>query len=56
MNGLALRKSLPIRGGTVAGTWRFKLSELDEWMQRRINSVRRPPLSERTVKREKEAH
>jgi excisionase family DNA binding protein len=37
-------------------TWRFKLSELDEWMQRRINSVRRPPLSERTVRREKEAH
>ena len=27
-------------------TWRFKLSELDEWMQRRIDSVRRPPLSE----------
>ena len=37
-------------------TWRFKLSELDEWMQGRINSVRRPPLSERRVGREKEAH
>jgi excisionase family DNA binding protein len=37
-------------------TWRFKLSELDEWMmQGRINSVRRPPLSERTVRREKKA-
>ena len=43
-------------GDGVRKTWRFKLSELDEWMQRRINSVRRPPLSERTVKREKEAH
>ena len=37
-------------------TWRFKVSELDEWMQRRVDSVRRPPLSERTVRREKEAH
>jgi len=37
-------------------TWRFKLSELDAWMQGRINSVRRPPLSERSVGREKEAH
>jgi len=42
--------------GTARRTWRFKLSELDEWMQGRINSVRRPPLSERTVRREKEAH
>ena len=37
-------------------TWRFKLSELDVWMQGRINSVRRPPLSERSVRSEKEAH
>ena len=37
-------------------TWRFKVSELDEWMRRRVDSVRRPPLSERTVRREKEAH
>lgn len=37
-------------------TWRFKLSELDVWMQRRINSGRRPPLSEGSVRIEKEAH
>lgn len=43
-------------GDGIRKTWRFKLSELDEWMQRRINSVRRPPLSERSVGREKEAH
>lgn len=43
-------------GDGVRKTWRFKLSELDEWMGRRINSVRRPPLSERSVRREKEAH
>ena len=43
-------------GDGVRKTWRFKLSELDEWMQRRINSDRRPPLSERSVRSEKEAH
>jgi excisionase family DNA binding protein len=37
-------------------TWRFKLSELDEWMHGRVVFVRRPPLSERRVRREKEAH
>ena len=37
-------------------TWRFKVSELDEWMRRRVDSVRRPPLSERSVGREEEAH
>jgi excisionase family DNA binding protein len=37
-------------------TWRFKLTELDEWMQGRVIFVRRPPLSERRVRREKEAH
>lgn len=43
-------------GDGIRKTWRFKLSELDEWMQGRINSVRRPPLSERSVGREEEAH
>ncbi len=43
-------------GDGVRKTWRFKLTELDEWMQRRLNSVRRPPLSERSVRSEKEAH
>lgn len=28
-------------------TWRFKLSQLDEWMKAKINSPRRPPFSER---------
>jgi hypothetical protein len=37
-------------------TWRFKLSELDVWMQGRIHSVRRPPLSEGSVRSEKQAH
>jgi len=37
-------------------TWRFKLSELDAWMQTRISFGCRPPLSERRVGREKEAH
>jgi excisionase family DNA binding protein len=27
--------------------WRFKISQLDEWMKSRLNSQRRPPLSER---------
>jgi excisionase family DNA binding protein len=43
-------------GDGLRKTWRFKLSELDAWMQGRINSVRRPPLSERSVGREEEAH
>ena len=46
----------PLDASAARKVWRFKLSELDEWMQRRIDSVRRPPLSERTVRREKEAH
>lgn len=37
-------------------TWRFKLTELDVWMQARIHSGRRPPLSEGSVRSEKEAH
>jgi hypothetical protein len=37
-------------------TWRFKLTELDVWMQRRIHSGRRPPRSEGSVRIEKEAH
>jgi len=43
-------------GDGLRKTWRFKLSELDEWMQGRINSARRPPLPERSVGREEEAH
>jgi excisionase family DNA binding protein len=43
-------------GDGLRKTWRFKLSELDDWMRRRLNSVRRPPLSERSVRSEKEAH
>jgi len=31
-------------------TWRFKLSELDSWMQSRLHCERRPPLSERRTR------
>ncbi len=32
-------------GDGMRKTWRFKISQLDEWMKRRIHSGRRPPLS-----------
>jgi excisionase family DNA binding protein len=44
------------RGGTIPAhplgegprrTWRFKLSELDEWMRSQVNSQRRPCPPER---------
>ena len=28
-------------------TWRFKISQLDEWMKSKLHSPRRPPFSER---------
>jgi len=58
LNEWARQRKIPAYqwGDGIRKTWRFKLSELDEWMQQRINSVRRPPLSERSVGREKEAH
>jgi len=28
-------------------TWRFKISQLDDWMKSKLNSPRRPPFSER---------
>jgi excisionase family DNA binding protein len=34
-------------GDGIRKTWRFKLSELDEWMKSRVHSHHRPPLSER---------
>jgi excisionase family DNA binding protein len=34
-------------GDGMRKTWRFKLSELDEWMKSRVHSNHRPPLSER---------
>jgi excisionase family DNA binding protein len=34
-------------GDGVRTTWRFKISQLDEWMKSRLHSARRPPLSER---------
>jgi excisionase family DNA binding protein len=34
-------------GNGTRKTWRFKISQLDEWMKSRLNSQRRPPLSER---------
>lgn len=42
-------------GDGVRKTWRFKLSELDVWMQRRLHCIRRPPLPERSGRREEEA-
>ncbi len=32
-------------GDGTRKTWRFKISQLDEWMKSRIHSGRRPPLS-----------
>jgi excisionase family DNA binding protein len=32
-------------GDGMRRTWRFKISQLDEWMKSRIHSGRRPPLS-----------
>jgi len=34
-------------GDGIRKTWRFKISELDEWMRSRLHSGRCPPLSER---------
>jgi excisionase family DNA binding protein len=34
-------------GNGMRKTWRFKISQLDEWMKRKLHSDRRPPLSER---------
>jgi excisionase family DNA binding protein len=34
-------------GSGVRKTWRFKISQLDEWMKGKLHSERRPPLSER---------
>jgi excisionase family DNA binding protein len=34
-------------GDGMRKTWRFKLSEVDEWMKNRVHSGHRPPLSER---------
>ena len=34
-------------GDGMRKIWRFKISQLDEWMKRKLHSDRRPPLSER---------
>lgn len=34
-------------GDGIRKTWRFKISQLDEWMKSRVHLVYRPPLSER---------
>jgi len=34
-------------GNGMRKIWRFKISQLDEWMKRKLHSDRRPPLSER---------
>ncbi len=34
-------------GDGIRKIWRFKISQLDEWMKRKLHSDRRPPLSER---------
>jgi excisionase family DNA binding protein len=33
-------------GDGIRKIWRFKISQLDEWMRRKLHSNRRPPLSE----------
>ena len=33
-------------GDGTRRTWRFKISQIDEWMKSRLHSVRRPPLPE----------
>jgi excisionase family DNA binding protein len=56
LNEWARLKKIPAYpwGDGVRKTWRFKLSELDVWMQRRLHCVRRPPLPERSVGSEEE--
>ena len=34
-------------GDGVRKTWRFKISQLDDWMKSKLHSPRRPPFSER---------
>jgi excisionase family DNA binding protein len=34
-------------GDGIRKTWRFKISELDDWMKSKLHSPRRPPFSER---------
>jgi excisionase family DNA binding protein len=34
-------------GNGIRKIWRFKISQLDEWMKGKLHSDRRPPLSER---------
>jgi excisionase family DNA binding protein len=34
-------------GDGLRKMWRFKISQLDEWMKSKLHSDRRPPLSER---------
>lgn len=34
-------------GNGIRKIWRFKISELDEWMKSKLHSERRPPLSEK---------
>jgi excisionase family DNA binding protein len=38
----------PWTGGR-RNTWRFKLSELDDWMKSKVHSGHRPPLSNRRI-------
>jgi excisionase family DNA binding protein len=40
----------PWGSGTQRRTWRFKLSELDNWMKSRLDSHCRPPLPNRRSK------
>lgn len=34
-------------GDGMRRIWRFKISQLDDWMKSKLHSDRRPPLSER---------
>jgi len=34
-------------GDGIRKTWRFKISQLDDWMKSKLHSPRRPPFSER---------
>jgi len=47
--GKARRGEVPAYpwGNGMRKIWRFKISQLDEWMKRKLHSDRRPPLSER---------
>ena len=49
MNNLARKGEIPAYpyGAGERKTWRFKLSDLDSWMQRRVESQRRPLLQTR---------